>query len=450
MTFNSRDKKFYKNFFILALPMAFQSMLTTSVNLIDNIMIGQLGDVSIAAVGLANKIFFIYSLMIFGICGGASAFIAQYWGKRDYKGIKSSFFINITVSVIISILFFIFAFSLPEWLMSLLSDDPAVILEGAGYLKIISLGFIFTGITLVNSFALKNTEHPTIPLIGSVISIVVNTALNYILIFGKLGAPTLGANGAAVATVTARVVEFVFVTSLTFKKLDFLTKNLKDYLDIPKSFIKSFFVTALPVTINETLWSIGTTVIAAIYARVSTVAIASVNIVNIMYDLSSVFLFGASHATGITVGKEIGLKKYDTAYTYANRLSVVVPLVSCILSIILVFICPYFLQLFNISDDVKNLTLTLYIIMAVYTPIRAFNHVNIVGSLRYGGDTMFCLISDSLCIWIIGVIGAYLTGIEFGLSMVPVYIISQAEEAVKGVLIFLRMRKKNWIKDLVN
>lgn len=450
MGINVNKRTFYKNFLLLALPMALQSMITTSVNLIDNIMIGQLGDITIAAVGLANKVFFIYTLMVFGICGGASAFVAQYWGKKDYQGIKISLFLNIVPAVIISVVFFLLSFLFPEFLMSLLSGDSEVIRVGAEYLKIISLSFLFTGITLVCSYSLKNMEHPKIPLIGSVISIVINTTLNYILIFGKFGAPVLGSNGAATGTLVARTVEVIFVLSLTLKKLDFLTKNLKEYLKIPKDFIKTFFITVIPVTANETLWSVGTTVIAAVYARVSTEAIASVNIVNILFDLSSVFLFGAGHAAGIIVGKEIGLKRYENAYNYANRLSVVIPAVTGVISIILVFLCPYFLKLFKISPEVKALTYNLYLILAVYTPVRAYNHVNIVGTLRYGGDVLFCLISDAASIWIVGALGAYLAGIVFGLDMIFVYIISQFEEIVKATIIYLRMRKRNWIKDLVN
>ncbi len=447
---NTEKKTFYRNFFLLALPMAFQSVLTTSVNLIDNIMIGQLGDVSIAAVGLANKVFFVYSLVIFGMCGGASAFVTQFRGKNDLKGIKQAVGLNFIMAVIISVLFFLFTFIIPDKVMSLLSDDIRVIKEGADYIKLISPAYLFTGIILVCSYTLKNMEFPKIPLFGSLISIVTNTTLNYILIFGKLGFPALGVKGAAIGTLCARTVEFIFILFFTLRKLDFLTKDLKDYLTIPKSFIKSFFVNALPVTANETLWSLGTAFMAAIYARVSTEAIAAVNIVNVLYEISSVFLFGAGHATGILIGKEIGLKNYDNAYKYADRLSILIPIVSAVFAIILLILCPYFLLLFKISPEVKTLTLTLYMIMAIYTPIRAFNHVNIVGSLRCGGDVVFCLLADTGAIWTFGVLAAYLSGITFSLPMVLVYIISQSEEAVKATMIYLRMKKKNWIKDLVN
>lgn len=441
---------FYKTFLVLALPMALQNMLTTGVNLIDNIMIGQLGDVPIASVGLANKIFFLYSLMIFGMCGGASAFVTQYWGKKDYKGIKNAISINMVVAFFISAVFFILTLIAPEFLMSLLSDDIRVIKTGAEYLKIISPGFIFTGLTLVCSYSLKNLEHPKIPLAGSVISILINTVLNYILIFGKFGLPVLETRGAAIATTIARTVEFIFIFSFTFKKLDFLFRDFKDYLKIPGTFMRSFFKTALPVTFNETLWSLGTTFMAAIYARISTEVIASVNIVNIMYDLSSIFLFGASHATGIMIGKEIGLKRYENAYDYGKRLAILVPAVSGVLGIILLILCPQFLKLFNISDSVRSLTLMLYTVMAIYIPVRAFNTVNIVGTLRSGGDVVYCLVSDIGCIWTIGVLGSYLTGIVFSLPILLVYIISQGEEAVKSIFIYKRLSKRNWIKDLVN
>lgn len=450
MALNIGDKKFYKSFLLLAVPMAFQSMITTFVNLIDNIMIGQLGDVPIAAVGLANRVFIVYSLVIFGISSGASAFVTQFRGKNDYKGIKISIMVNTVLALIVSVLFFIVSFLFPEFMMALFSEDPLVIIEGAGYLRIISLSFVFTAITTVCSFNLKNMEHPKIPLVGSVISIIINSTLNYILIFGHFGFPALGTNGAAIGTLVARIAEFLFVGIFTAKKLSFLFKDIRDYFNISKSFIKSFIVTVLPVTFNETLWSVGHSVILAVYARVSTQAIASVNIVNVLFDLTSVFLIGAGNATGIIIGKEVGLKRYDRAYDYADRLSLFIPAVTGIISIIMLVICPYFLKIFNVSEEVRSLTVSLYIIMTVFTPVRAYNHVNIVGSLRYGGDVLFCMITDGACVWLIGVLGAWLSGIALSLPILAVYTIVQCEEAVKGVVLYLRMRKRNWIKDLVN
>lgn len=443
-------KVFYSNFIKLALPMALQSAITTFVSLVDNVMVGQLGDVPIAAVGLANKIFFIYTVTVFGMCGGTSAFVTQYFGKKDFKGIKQTVFINMMLSVIVSIIFFTMAFMFPEGIMKLLSEDTEVIRVGAEYLKITSFCYIFTGITVVCSYCLKNMEHPKIPLFGSMISIAVNATLNYVLIFGKFGAPALGSNGAAYATVTARFFEVTFVLFFALKRFSFFTKNLEEYREIPKSLFKTYFKNAIPVTCNEMLWSVGTTVIAAIYARVSTQAIAAVNIVNILFDVSSIFLYGASHAAGIVIGKEIGKKEYEKAYVYTDRLSRFVPLVSGIFGFLLIALCPQFLNLFKVSDEVRTLTFNLYIVMAVYIPFRAFNHLHIVGSLRNGGDVIYCFICDVGALWGAGVLGAYITGELFKLPMLYVYIVSQGEEIVKATMIYLRLRKRNWIKDLVN
>ena len=248
------NKAFYKNFILIALPIAFQNLITTLVNLVDNLMIGQLGDVPIASVGLANKVFYIYTIIVFGICSGASAFISQFWGKKDMQGIKRVVFIDVFASFALSILFFFPSFFAPEYLMKLLTNDLEVIKEGAVYLKIIAPSFLLTGVIFAFSYALKSLEHPKIPLFASIISILVNTSLNYLLIFGKFGMPQLGVAGAAIGTLCARIVEALFIFFFTYKKLGFLFEKFREYRGITKSFLAKFSGKVLPVIANETLW----------------------------------------------------------------------------------------------------------------------------------------------------------------------------------------------------
>ncbi len=444
------NRSFYKHFLIIALPMAFQNLVTTSVNLIDNLMIGQLGDIPVAAVGLANKVFFIYTLVIFGLCSGASAFVSQYWGKEDYKGIKKVVLIKFTVSLTVSVLFAFFTFFFTKNIMALLTDDILVINEGAKYLKIIAPSFIIVGVIHVLSYTLKALEHPKIPLFASLLSIGINACLNYILIFGKLGFAPLGVSGAAIATLTARIFEGIFIVILTYKKLPFLFKDFNDYKGISSDFIKGFLTKVIPVIVNETLWSLAMTIMVAIYARISTEAIAAVNIINILRDLTSVFFIGAGNATGVVIGKLIGTKRYEEAYDKTIKLSIFVPLSALLLGIVTIFICPYFLSMFNISDEAVNIAIKLYMVIVFFMPISSFNHLTICGSLRAGGDSLFCLIADGSSVWGVGVLGSFIAGIYLGLPIFPVYIISRLEEIVKMTFLLIRILKKKWIKDLVN
>ena len=444
------NRSFYKHFILIALPMALQNMVTTSVNLIDNLMIGQLGDIPVAAVGLANKVFFIFTLAVFGLASGASAFISQYWGKEDFKGIKRVALTELIISLFVSLIFSISTFFFTENIMALLTDDILVIKEGVKYLKIISPSFLLVGVISVLSYILKSLEHPKIPLYASLLSICINGILNYILIFGKLGFPVMGISGAAIATLTARVFECAFIITLSRKKLPFLFKNFYEYKGITASFLKVFLLKVIPVIFNETLWSLSMTIMIAIYARISTEAVAAVNIINILRDLTSVFFIGAGNAVGVCIGKLVGTKNYDEAYEKTLKLSVYVPSFALIFGLATLFICPHFLSLFNISKEAVDIAVKLYTVIVLFMPISSFNHLNICGSLRSGGDTLFCLIVEIGTAWGAGVLGTYIAGIYFGLPIFPVYLVSRSEEILKFFILLVRIIKKKWIKDLVN
>lgn len=443
------NKQFYKTFILISIPMGLQNLLTTMVNLVDNLMIGRLGDVAVAAVGLANKVFFIYTLVVFGLCSGATAFVSQFWGKGDLKGIKRVLFINTVVSATISVICFLLGILFPGQIMGLLTNDPLVIKEGIGYIRIIAPSFLVTGIIYVFSFVLKALEHPKVPLIASIVSILVNTTLNYILIFGKLGFPRMGVSGAAAGTLVARIFEVTVILALSVKKLDFVFKRFDEYKGITKAFLKQFALKVTPVIINEGSWAIATTIMISVFAKISTQSVAALNVINILRDLTSVFFLGTGAAAGVMLGKLIGLKKYDEAYERTLSLSVILPALSLCIAIVTYLLCPVFLSFFNISEEAKEIAKGMYLIATICIPISAFNYLNICGSLRSGGDAIFCLLTDALTIWIVGVLGSTVAA-NIGLPVLLVYVVSRTEELVKGLIVLVRILKKKWIKDLVN
>ena len=443
------SKQFYKQFILISIPMGLQNLLTTMVNLVDNLMIGRLGDVAVAAVGLANKVFFIYTLVVFGLCSGASAFVSQFWGKGDLKGIKRVVFINTCVSVVLSFIFFLLGSIFPEEIMKLLTNDPLVVAEGVGYIRIIAPSFLITGIIYVFSFVLKALEHPKAPLIASIVSICVNTTLNYLLIFGKFGFPEMGVSGAALGTLIARIFEVAVILAFSVKKLDFIFKRFDEYKGITKAFLKQFTLKVTPVIINEGSWALATTIMISVFAKISTQAVAALNVINILRDLTSVFFLGTGAAAGVMLGKLIGLKRYDEAYERTLRLSVVLPVMSLCIAVLTYILCPAFLSLFNISPEAKEIAKNMYLVATICIPVSAFNYLNICGSLRSGGDALFCLLTDSLTIWTVGVLGSMVAA-DSGLGVILVYIVSRCEELVKGTVVLIRILKKKWIKDLVN
>lgn len=293
-------------------------------------------------------------------------------------------------------------------------------------------------------------EKPKYPLITSLVSIAVNFCINYTLIFGKFGFPALGVKGAAIGTVCARMVEMLLIVFLSFHSISFLRHKIGEYLSINREFIGRYLKTSVPVIGNEGFWALGVTVMSAIYARVSTDAIAAINIVNLISDAASVFIFGASNAAAIIVGKQIGLKRVKRAYLYASRFSRLAPLLGVLFGLFAVGTAPWFIHCFAITDELSATAFRLTVIMACFMPFKTFTLVNIVGVLRSGGDTVFCFWTDFAGIWLIGVPFTAISGLLLGCPIEIVYPLSLCEEFVKSFIIIRRLKKGGWITDLVN
>ncbi len=440
---------FAKSFLLLAIPMAMQNAVTNVVSLVDNVMVTRLGTVPIAAVGLANQIYFVFTVIIIGICGGSAAFLTQYLGRRDYKGIKRIVFINTVFALSLALIFSIACFFLPKYIMSFLSGDPAVIKEGVIYLKWMAAGYLISGITLTASNILKNLEYAKIPLYGSLIAFVFNVLADYALIFGKFGFPAMGVKGAAIATVLSRIIEAAFILIYSFKKIDYLRKRPSEYTEGAAASVPAYLRNALPVTMNETLWSVGSAMLSVIYARISTEAIAAVNISGIIYNLLFVLNMGMAHAAGVVVGKEIGMGNNKAAYEKGTKMSAITVMVSFAMIMIALFIFPYVIKIFSPEPEVARMVKNLVYITMGITPFYAYNLVNICGTLRTGGDVMFCMIIDPGTEWLIGIPLAALCVFWLKLPIEWTYLIAHIESIVKLIIIYIRKRKTDWIKRVV-
>ncbi|NLJ85479.1 MAG: MATE family efflux transporter, partial [Firmicutes bacterium] len=278
MPFWEKDKEFYATLLRITIPIALQNLISASLNMIDTLMIGQLGENQIAAVGLANEVFFLLNLFLFGICSGTGIFVAQFWGKGDIKNIRRVLGLSIFCGLGISGIFTFVALAMPEKALGVFTRDPAVIELGVSYLSIVGLSYVMTAITYTYAFALRNTAQPKIPMILSAIAVVTNAVFNYILIFGKLGLPAMGVRGAALATVIARALELGLVLWVVYGYDLPAAARLRDMVDLSLSFVGGFFRTALPVILNEGLWALGVTTYSVIYGRMGTGVVAAVNI----------------------------------------------------------------------------------------------------------------------------------------------------------------------------
>lgn len=440
-----KDKEFFKTLGFIVIPIIFQELLNSSVNFVDIFMIGQIGEVAVTSVSLANQIFFIFNYILFGINSGASVFIGQYWGKNDLNGIYKIIGIGMILSLCTAGIFSFGALFMPKALMSLYSKDILVINEGVKYLKIIGISYFFTAFVMGINASLRAIKLTKYPMFTTFISLIVNIFLNYIFIF-KLN---FGVVGASLATLCARTVELLIQTLIIFKKkVPFLTK-LKNYLKFDKQFLSMYFKVLTPVIINELLWSLGTSMYNVAYKFSGTNAQASVQISNSVQNVFTVI--GVSVGTGcsILLSNLLGAGNKEKSLIYSKKCKQLALFFSFILSLILILSIPFIISLFNVPQIVKSYSQKILLIVSVSTILKTCNYLNIIGILRSGGDTKFTLILEGSTIWFIGVPMAFLGSYFLQLPIYLTFFLVMLEEVIKLILGSIRVKKEVWLKTLV-
>ncbi len=441
---------FYAKLLMIAGPVILQSLLSSSLSFIDTLMIGQLGDVQLAAVGLANQMFFLILLILFGISSGSSVFIAQFWGSRNLQKIHLTMGISMLIAFSAGILFSATSIAAPKFVMSIFTPDPAVIEAGADYLRLVGISYMFTSVSMIFAFALRSTENAQIPLFGTAVSVVMNIILNYILIFGKLGFPAMGISGAAIATTISRGFEMMIILFITYKQKLPVAGSIKSFLTIEKVFIPKYFKTALPVIVNEIVWSIGMIVYKIVFARMGTQVIAAANVVEAIQGLYFVVFMGTSSACAVMIGNRIGEKQYSMAEAYAKRFMLIALGVGAIMGGFMILLAPIIPKAFNVSDSIIMTTTRSLMMIGIILPLKAFNMHTIVGILRSGGDTKISLILELSSVWFVGVPLAIVGGLVWHLPLHQLYLLLAVEELYKALMSTIRIRSKKWINDLTD
>jgi len=458
-----RDSHFFRTLLRLAVPMALQNFLVFSLAMVDTLMIGQLGEVEIASVGLANQVFFLLMLYLYGITTGTVVFTAQFWGKKDILGIRQALGLCLRTAaggaVAVSLISLIF----PRLILSLFSEDPAVIGIGSAYLRIVSLSFVCSAISMSFSMVLRSIERPKLPLLITFVSLLLNTGLNYLLIFGKAGFPALGVKGAAIATAISRGLEcliFLLVIYLDRRSAGGavsdgsaagghpLAGRLREFFIPPRSFVKRYFAITIPVVLNEVSWALGFTMYKVVYARMGTNVIAAINISDTIINILLVVIHGTSNACAVMIGNVLGAGQKEKAYTYAVRFSVLGPVVALLLGCLLIPISAWVPLLFNVSQSVRHMTRQVLLLHAIFLPFDVFNWQLIVGILRSGGDTRYSMFLEIGTMWGYGVPLAFISGLVLHQPIGLVFILIRSEEVVKFVIGLFRLISKKWIRIL--
>ena len=453
------DKIFLKKTFTIALPVAMQGMLNTVVNLVDTLMIGTLGDTTIAAVGLANKVFFVFNLLIFGIMSGTTILAAQYYGNGDMKNVKRLLGLGLVLSLIGTMFFAIPSIFVPQLVMRIFTVNPDTIQMGASYLWIVAIGYPFSAVTNIYVALLRATQKVKLPVFTSCVAIAVNVFFNALFIFEPSQLTIfgmtidifgfgMGAPGAAIATLIARMVETVLIVSVIQIRKYPIACKFAEMMSFSKNLVQQFIHTATPVVLNEFMWGLGVTLYSLAYGRMGDQAVAAITIATTIQDISVVFFQGVSSATAVILGSVMGAGRLDTAETYAKyffRLQFMGTLVCMALCYCLI---GPILSLYNISELVAHDTRLCILVFILYMPVKMFNYINIVGVLRSGGDTKMCLFLDTSGVWLIGVPLAFLGGLVWKLPIYVVYALVFLEEIYKMIFGYMRYRQKKWLRNL--
>lgn len=448
-----KNKDFFKVMMSIALPITLQNLIASSVNMLDTLMITSLGNESLAAVGLANQVFFFYAVTIFGVATGSSIFIAQFWGKKDTENIGRVLGISLTLVLFLGIIFTLAALIVPEFIMKIFSNDAEVIRLGADYLRIVSLSYIISGISFAYAIASRSIGQAKMPMIASMVSFVTNALFNYLLIFGKFGFPQLGIKGAAYGTLIARAVEISIILYSIYSKKKHpnpLAQNIKNMTDWSGDFIKKYFKTAYPVILNEAFWSLGTVLYSLAYAKIGTDAAAAVQILNTVQNIFMVLMRGLANACTVMVGNKIGADEENEAIEYANSFMILSVALGLIMGILLFITADGILLFFrNITPALRESSKKLLIVLAIFFFIKSFNGTLIVGVLRGGGDTKFSMILEMGSVWLVGVPLAFLGALVFKLPVYYVFVLVNMEEVVKAAIGIPRIVSKKWVTNVI-
>ncbi|GIM31709.1 MATE family efflux transporter [Paraclostridium bifermentans] len=447
---NNENKRFYKLLVSLCIPIIIQNLISTSVNIIDTVMISSLGEASVASIGVANQYFFLFNMTLSGLTGGAGLFISQFFGKNDSNNIKKVTGLNVLLGIILGLLFFIPAFIFPKFIIHFFSYDPEVVKLCIQYFSIIAFCYPLIAVSTVFSMGSRSIRNPKLGMICSAIALISNIILNYCLIFGNLGFPALGVRGAAIATVIARFIEFSLLIGYVYilKKdyvLKFTIKNLKS---IDKQFINTFFEKSTPILLNDSGWAIGTVLYSVAYAKAGTSAIAASQIATSTGNFFIMTAVCVAIGASIMLGNELGADNKEVAIDYAKKFSKIVFVVGTLFGFLLILNIPTLLKMFSVSDSLAPDIIKIFAIMGLLMGLKSFNTLLIIGILRSGGDTKYSLFLELGCMWLVSLPLTFI----FAIKGAPIYILvllTYSEEIVKFIFGVPRALSKKWVANIV-
>lgn len=444
------NKEFFKKITFIALPIAIQSVIASSLSLVDNLMVGRLGEAELAAVGIATQIYFVHWMLVFGFTSGVSTYMAQFLGAKDERGMKKTIGIALAVCFSVSVIFFLVAEFFSAYVMRIFTSDELLIRMGADYIKIAAPSLLTVSITVPFQTALRVTKQTHIPLFISIAVFSTNTFLNYCLIFGNFGMPKLGVSGASLATMIARTLEILTVLTVVFVFKNRVAAGLSVYFSWSRELFLRVIRNAVPTMLNETLWGLGNAMYVAAYARLGVTAYAAVQVGTVINSLFSMAGFSLGDAALILVGEKLGEGDTKYALELGKKILKTAIVTGIIFGIGLIAVSQKLVPLFDLTEKGREYAIIIIAIDAIFLALVLYNGICVVGLLRAGGDTLFAMLIETGSIWLYAVPMAFATALLFHLPVYLVMFCVKTEEILKCAILTKRVISQKWVKNVVS
>lgn len=451
------DRAFYRKLFAIMTPVLIQNVITNFVSLLDNIMVGQVGTEPMSGVAIVNQLLFVFNLCIFGGLAGAGIFTAQFYGKSDDEGIRNTFRIKLYIAAGSVVLFLALFLSFGERLIALFLHEgqenlnlEATLDYGREYLAVMLVQTVPFALMQVYASTMRETGETLLPMKAGIIAVFVNLVFNYILIFGKLGAPAMGVVGAAIATVLARFVECFIVMYWTHRHRDrcpYITGAYRS-LRVPSVLVKQVIILGTPLLLNEILWSAGMTVLNQCYSLRGLEVVSAVNISTTVSNLFFCAFFSMGTTVSIIIGQLLGAGELEKAVDEDAKLIAFSVALCFAVGLVMAMLAPLIPQIYNTTDTVKRIASELLLVSAAMMPVNAFTN-SAYFTLRSGGKTVITFVFDCVFVWALSIPVAFVLSRYTAMHILPMYIVVQALDIIKCAIGYVLLKKRKWVKNLV-
>lgn len=448
-----RDKGFWITAFKLTLPVALQNLLTSSFSLVDTLLVSSLGTVALSSVGMCGQWAWLMNMILVGFCSATTLFVSQYWGVKDDKSIRHYSGISILLCGAVSLVFTVVSLFFPSVVVRMFNSDPSVVATGASYIRIVSLSYIPIALTNILAAVLRAVENVKQPMYVSGFTTVLNIFLDYVLIFGKLGFPKLGIEGAAVATVISAWLGVALIIVISLFQQNILVTKSKLFFKFSVDEIRQYIKKATPVVINEGMWGFGTFIFNVVFGNMGYEYFSALTILRSFENVAFVIFIGITSAASVMIGKSIGKGEVERGVQDSKRFSILVPLLAVFVSAIIIIFRNPLISIFNMGSNISELAIKtagiLMIIYAIAFPFRMFPFLQVVAIFRSGGDTVTGAKAELACLWLMSIpatlIAVYLFKAPFVVAFMVMYIFEDIPKVIFCIKFYLSMK---WIKPV--